>query len=220
MIRYIFFYKAKNDYCLSFIICGIHLIIENIRLTVFTMGTRGRIAIEYNGRILCCIWVNCDGYPSFVGKVILTKLQDVYSRDNELTPSIVIKRIQLMATSMIDMLHSASMEMETSVVTTHTVVQKSIRDIWCEHLYVVHINHNATTEITYINTFGCDECDGFEVKCDHHQFKQIVEANGVWENLPKQLQRKTYRQEPSILTKREDDIDTSLSRPCKIHEGF
>ena len=165
--------------------------IENIRLTVFIMGTRGRIAIEYNGRILCCIWVNCDGYPSFVGKVILAILQNVHSQNNNLTPAIVLKQVQFMATSMMDKLHSATME--TSVSTTiSTVVQKSKHDIWCEHLYVVHINQNATSEITYFNTFGCDE---FEVKCDHHQFEQIVEANGVWENLPKDLQQITYRQE-------------------------
>lgn len=159
------------------------------------MGTRGRIAIEYNGRILCCIWVNCDGYPSFVGKIILTKIQDMYSQNNELTAAIVTKQVQLMAISMMDMLHSATME--TSVATTiGKVVQKSKRDIWCEHLYVININHNARTEITYFNTFGCDE---FEVKCDHHQFEQIVEANGVWDNLPKDLQRNTYRQEPSTM---------------------
>ena len=157
------------------------------------MGTRGRIAIEYNGRILYCIWVNCDGYPSFVGKIILTILQDMYSQNNNLTPAIVLKQVQHMATSMMDKLHCAAME--TSVSTTiSTVVQESKHDIWCEHLYLVHINQNATTEITYFNTFGCDE---FEVKCDHHQFEQIVEANGVWDNLPKELQRNTYRQEPN-----------------------
>ena len=191
------------------------------------MGTRGRIAIEYNGRILWCIWVNCDGYPSFVGKIILTTLQDMYSQNNNLTPAIITEQIQLtsstleeletLATSMMEMLHCATIE--TSVATTiGTVVQESKRDIWCEHLYVIHINHNATTEITYVNTFGCDE---FEVKCDHHQFKQIIEANGVWDNLPVNLQKNMCQQELSILTKRkrEDDIDT-LSRPCKTHHGF
>ena len=38
------------------------------------MGTRGRIAIHYKGKIVFCIWVNCDAYPSHIGKMILENL--------------------------------------------------------------------------------------------------------------------------------------------------
>lgn len=169
------------------------------------MGTRGRIAIEYNGRILCCIWVNCDAYPSFVGKVILAKLQDWYVRNRGKSTA----SVQLLATSMRDALHCATIELVIAP-SMSTLLKVSKNTVWCEHLYMVHINHNAKTEVTYVNTSGSDE---FEVKCDRRQFKHIIETNGIWDNLPKDLQRITHRQEPPILMKgihEDDDMETDI----------
>ena len=181
-------------YSFFFTLSFIHPIPERTLLTAFTMGTRGRIAIEYNGRILCCIWVNCDAYPSFVGKVILAKLHGWYVRNRGKSTA----SVQLLATSMIDVLHGATIELVIAP-SMSTLLKVSKNTVWCEHLYVVHINHNATTEVTYVNTSGSDE---FEVKCDRRQFKHIIETNGIWDNLPKDLQRITHRQEPPILIER------------------
>lgn len=173
------------------------------------MGTRGRIAVHCKGRIVFCIWVRYDAYPSHTGKIILEKLRHVEQqlpRDVDPGPQVESTKIGLGGDVMTNaplanrcsMAHSLFIDTYVQTLGTlvndnmkdyatrekqyanqfDTFMQETVQNIWCEHLYIIHVEPDTLTEITYANTF-----DGFRVQCHLNQFEHIVECDGIWENI-------------------------------------
>ena len=61
--------------------------------------------------------------------------------------------VQTLATSIYDNIeNTASHEEQFIKNQMDALMQDTMQDIWCEHLYIIHVDPDTSTEITYTNT--------------------------------------------------------------------
>ena len=128
--------------------------------------------------------------------------------------------IQTLATSIYDEIeNSATYEEEymKKCIQMDALMQKTMQDIWCEHLYIIHVDPQTSTEIIYTNT---STYDGYTAKCNMIQFEYIVECDGNCEDIPDDKKANlelldNIKSSKSLLSKRkrdEEDSETATSK--------